>query len=430
MTMASDQQGTWQLRMIHGSVPGQSFRIERDVVSIGRDASNDIAVDEPSVSRRHAELVYRDGWFYIQDLGSANGVMVNGTPVRGSIRVGPGDQIALSRDVVLALEWAPANERTAIMGDTAPTPPQGTRAPSYELPTQQWQPSAPTQQWQPSPPTQPPPLTALSSSGPPTVPPPQQERGRGFPWVAVGLAGCGGILLILAAVGVVGALIYTGVLPTPFRTVPGEPTVVLTLTLPVATPLATLAPTATAMPTEPATLTAVPTPTAVPTDPPTPTAEATAVEATATAEATATPEPTQTPVPTETPLPTATAVPPTATPVPPTATPVPPTATPVPTATTPPTPLSLGHSVDDVACISQSQYRIKFTLYMSGGTGQYFVYRDIESQPIYGPGPATSAPYELIWGARSSAVGTFFVRSGSEIAEDKFYVQTPDCSGF
>jgi hypothetical protein len=101
----------------------------------------------------------------------------------------------------------------------------------------------------------------------------------------------------------------------------------------------------------------------------------------------------------------------------------------MPTATTPPTPLSLGHSVDDVACISKTQYRIKFTIYMNGGTGEYFVYRDIESQPIYGPGPATSVPYELTWGT-ASAVGTFYVRSGDELAESKFYVNMPDCSGF
>lgn len=424
MTMASDQQGTWQLRMIHGSLPGQSFRIGRDVVSIGRDASNDIALDEPSISRRHAQLIYREGGFYIQDLGSANGVVVNGTPIQGSIRIGPGDRIALSRDVTLALEWVPANEQTAIMSDTSPTPPQGTRMPLYEAPTQQWQPSAPAQ---------PPSFAAQPPSGPPTAAPPPREPARGFPWLTLGLAGCGGMLLVLAAVGIVGALIYTGVLPTPFRTVPDKPTVVLTLTLPVVT----LTSTATAVPTTQATPTVAPTMTSPPADLATPTA--TAVEATATTEATATPEPTQTPLPTETTPPTATTEPPTATPVPPTATPIPPTATPVPptatptampTATTPPTPLSLGHSVDNVACISKGQYRIKFTLYMGGGTGQYFVYRDIDSQPVYGPGPATSAPYELVWGAGSSAVGTFFVRSGGETAEDKFYVETPDCSGF
>jgi hypothetical protein len=86
--------------------------------------------------------------------------------------------------------------------------------------------------------------------------------------------------------------------------------------------------------------------------------------------------------------------------------------------------------VEDVACISTGQYRINFTIYVDGGTGQYFVYRDIDSQAIYGPGPAKAIPYELTWGAGSSAVGTLFVRSGGETAESKFYVQTPDCSGF
>jgi hypothetical protein len=85
--------------------------------------------------------------------------------------------------------------------------------------------------------------------------------------------------------------------------------------------------------------------------------------------------------------------------------------------------------VAEVVCLSQSQYRIRFTIYVGGGTGQYAVYRDIDEQVVYGPGPQTVIEYELTWGAGASAVGTFYVRSGGERAESKFYVQNPDCSG-
>jgi hypothetical protein len=412
MMMDGGQQGTWQLRIVRGSRPGQSFVVDRTVATIGRDPNNDIAIDEPSVSRRHAQLVYRDGWFHIQDLGSANRVAVNGAPIRGSMRIGPGDQIALSRDVTLAVEWIPASEQTAIMGDAAPTPPQGVPTPAYEVPTQQWQ---------ASPPTQPPPPLIRPQVSQPAAPPPQQKEGRGFPWLTLAFVGCGAVLLVLAVVGIAGALVFTGLLPNPLRSLtPSGPT--------VAPALATATQTATWTPAVPTpTMTSVPTMTSAPADQATPTATV-AAPATATTEPTETStlEPTQTLVPTETPVPTATPVPP-----PPTATPVPPTPTATATATTPPPkPLSINYVVESAACISKGQYRIEFTIYVDGGTGEYFVYRDIESQPIYGPGPAKATPYELTWGAGSSAVGTLVVRSGGETAESKFYVQTPDCSGF
>jgi hypothetical protein len=422
------QQGTWQLRVVRGSRLGQSFVIDRAFAALGRDPSNDVVIDDPSVSRRHAQLVYQDGWFHIQDLGSANRVAVNGVPVQGSARIGPGDQIALSRDVTLVLEWIPASEQTAVMGDAAPTPPQGTRAPAYEIPTQQWQPRSTL----PSP-SQPPPPIARPQARQSAAPPPEQRERRGISGLTLAFVGCGALLFILAIAGIAWALVYTDVLPNPLELL-GPSTVTPTVEPPVQ--IATASPRLVVTPA----LTQAPTMTSVPADQPTPTATATAPATATTAPTeTSTAEPTPTQAPTETPVPpTETPVPPTdtATPLPPTPTsPPPPTATPTtppptPTATTPPTPLSINHVVENVACISKGQYRINFTIYVDGGTGQYFVYRDIESQPIYGPGPVKAIPYELTWGAGSSAVGTLVVRSGSESAESKFYVQTPDCSGF
>jgi len=57
---------------------------------------------------------------------------------------------------------------------------------------------------------------------------------------------------------------------------------------------------------------------------------------------------------------------------------------------------------------------------------------DIDEQKIYGPGSAKSFAYELEWGSSSAATGTFYVRSGGERAEDKFYVAPPPdkCQNF
>lgn len=59
----------------------QVFRIEKPMVNIGRQLSNDIIVEDKRVSRYHAQIKYQpDGQFAIFDLGSTNGITINNTP--------------------------------------------------------------------------------------------------------------------------------------------------------------------------------------------------------------------------------------------------------------------------------------------------------------------------------------------------------------
>ncbi len=51
--------------------------INKDVLTIGRLRNNDISLLQSNVSRNHAVLKQKNGNFYIQDLGSANGTLVN-----------------------------------------------------------------------------------------------------------------------------------------------------------------------------------------------------------------------------------------------------------------------------------------------------------------------------------------------------------------
>ena len=61
---------------------GECFALGGPVTTIGRGAGIDIALDDPTVSRLHAEIVRRGPHFYVCDLGlSANGTRVNGRPV-------------------------------------------------------------------------------------------------------------------------------------------------------------------------------------------------------------------------------------------------------------------------------------------------------------------------------------------------------------
>ena len=57
---------------------GKSVSVNSNTVLIGRDESNDVVLDDPSVSRRHAEVKFENGRGYVQDLDSLNGMTVDG----------------------------------------------------------------------------------------------------------------------------------------------------------------------------------------------------------------------------------------------------------------------------------------------------------------------------------------------------------------
>jgi len=71
--------------------------------AIGRDAGNDIAIPDEAASARHAVLEQRDEEWWIEDLGSTNGTLVNGVKIEKRERVRFGDEIAIGR-VALRLE--------------------------------------------------------------------------------------------------------------------------------------------------------------------------------------------------------------------------------------------------------------------------------------------------------------------------------------
>ena len=54
-------------------------------VVLGRSRDCDIVLSDPNVSRRHAELRRDDGRWSIVDLGSTNGIKVNGRRVRDAV---------------------------------------------------------------------------------------------------------------------------------------------------------------------------------------------------------------------------------------------------------------------------------------------------------------------------------------------------------
>lgn len=102
--------GTWPSRMVeawhavwarHSAAPERLLALDwtgdHAELLIGRHDSCDIVLADPSVSRRHARVIFRDGSWIIQDLASTNGTAVNGAMV-GRCALRPGDHVALGTE--------------------------------------------------------------------------------------------------------------------------------------------------------------------------------------------------------------------------------------------------------------------------------------------------------------------------------------------
>lgn len=72
---------------------GREISLREGETAIGRDPACQIVLDSPLVSRRHARLVVSTTGVMVEDLGSRNGVRVNGAPVTGGVSVLAGDRI-------------------------------------------------------------------------------------------------------------------------------------------------------------------------------------------------------------------------------------------------------------------------------------------------------------------------------------------------
>ncbi|MFZ1994663.1 MAG: DUF3662 and FHA domain-containing protein [Solirubrobacteraceae bacterium] len=68
--------------------------------TMGRSRQCDVTVDDPNVSRTHAEVRPRGGSWVLSDLGSTNGSRLNGRRVEGSEVLKPGDEIELGNTVL------------------------------------------------------------------------------------------------------------------------------------------------------------------------------------------------------------------------------------------------------------------------------------------------------------------------------------------
>jgi pSer/pThr/pTyr-binding forkhead associated (FHA) protein len=73
---------------------------EKDVLTIGRDSSNDLIIDHVLASRRHARLERTDIGYYVRDLSSTNGTFVNGEIIKETHQLADKDQIVIADTII------------------------------------------------------------------------------------------------------------------------------------------------------------------------------------------------------------------------------------------------------------------------------------------------------------------------------------------
>ncbi len=85
------------LRVLHGFYEGLELPIDRDWLVVGRGRGADALLADPTLSRAHAAIGFEGGaGFFVQDLGSTNGTLINGRrEERGSIV--DGDEVQLGK---------------------------------------------------------------------------------------------------------------------------------------------------------------------------------------------------------------------------------------------------------------------------------------------------------------------------------------------
>ncbi len=76
------------------SIDGERHPIDKRVTVLGRSQDCDVQLNDPNISRRHAEVRQEDAAFWIVDLGSTNGMEVNGRRLRQA-KLEDGDRITI-----------------------------------------------------------------------------------------------------------------------------------------------------------------------------------------------------------------------------------------------------------------------------------------------------------------------------------------------
>lgn len=96
---ASGLRFSFRIMMTHGVITGKIFELTDPIITLGRDLTNDIVIQDPEISRYHLRLRRIKQGFSIEDMGSTNGTFVNGVRMKNPIILNHDDVIKLGSTV-------------------------------------------------------------------------------------------------------------------------------------------------------------------------------------------------------------------------------------------------------------------------------------------------------------------------------------------
>lgn len=79
------------------------YVIDNDV-TIGRGAQNDIILKDPYISKSHAKIIIDENEYFLEDLNSVNGTLINDEKVFDVVKLKDGDRIKLGQIEFLFIE--------------------------------------------------------------------------------------------------------------------------------------------------------------------------------------------------------------------------------------------------------------------------------------------------------------------------------------
>jgi pSer/pThr/pTyr-binding forkhead associated (FHA) protein len=99
---------------VHGELQpiggGDPIPLLREVLTLGRRESCDICLRYPNISGVHAEMTFRNGYWYIRDMNSTNGVKVQGMRVQEKL-LHPRDEVTIGKRKYIIEYELPADRR-------------------------------------------------------------------------------------------------------------------------------------------------------------------------------------------------------------------------------------------------------------------------------------------------------------------------------
>jgi pSer/pThr/pTyr-binding forkhead associated (FHA) protein len=123
-----------KIQVLEGPMKGVQFEIDKEVIFVGRAPENDVQIRDNAASRKHLKIFSVESCYFIEDLKTRNGTMINGEPLDAGFSqlITENDLIQLGSSVI-RLEGIGANKPPITVENIEPHPPEKANEPRSSI---------------------------------------------------------------------------------------------------------------------------------------------------------------------------------------------------------------------------------------------------------------------------------------------------------